>query len=95
MTQRWRQRMQILSFIDTRFRAGIRISKQDIEEYYTKTLIPQFKNQHAPPPKLDAVSSRIEEVVLQERVNVLLQDWIKSLREQGNVTILGPRSRPE
>ena len=39
VTERWRQRMQILSFIDTRFRAGVRISKPDIQEYYNKTLV--------------------------------------------------------
>jgi hypothetical protein len=88
VTDRWRQRMQILNFIDARFRAGIRISKPDIEEYYAKTLVPEFQKQNVTPPKLDAISGRIEEVLLQQHVNVLLQDWLKSLREQGNVIIL-------
>jgi peptidyl-prolyl cis-trans isomerase SurA len=88
--ERWRQRMQILSFIDTRFRAGVRISKPDIEDYYNKTLVPQFKKQNVSAPPLDAVSNRIEEVLLQQHVNVLLQDWLKNLRDQGNVIILDP-----
>jgi peptidyl-prolyl cis-trans isomerase SurA len=82
----WRQRMQILSFIDARFRAGLRISK--VEDYYNKTFVPQFKKENANPPSLDSVSSRIEEVLLQQHVSVLLQDWLKSLRDQGNVIIL-------
>ena len=41
-------------------------------------------------PPLDSVSSRIEEILLQQHVNVLLQDWLKSLRDQGNVIILDP-----
>ena len=42
------------------------------------------------PPALDSVSSRIEEILLQQHVNALLQDWLKSLRDQGNVIILDP-----
>src|SRR5258708_33943922 len=82
--------MQYLDLIDPGFRAGIRISKPDIAEYYTKTLAPQFKAQKAEPPSLDSISVRIEEVLLQQRVSVLLQDWLKSLRDQGNVVILDP-----
>ena len=88
--ERWRQRMQILNFIDTRFRAGVRISKPDIEDYYNKTLVPEFKKENVSAPALDSVSGRIEEILLQQHVNVLLQDWLKSLRDQGNVIILDP-----
>jgi peptidyl-prolyl cis-trans isomerase SurA len=87
---RWRQRMQILSFIDARFRAGLRISKAEIEDYYNKTFVPQFKKENPNPPSLESISSRIEEVLLQQHVSVLLRDWLKSLRDQGSVIILDP-----
>jgi peptidyl-prolyl cis-trans isomerase SurA len=90
VTERWRQRMQILNFIDTRFRAGVRISKPDIEDYYNKALVPEFKKENVSAPPLDSVSTRIEEILLQQHVNLLLQDWLKSLRDQGNVIILDP-----
>ncbi len=90
LMDRWRQRMQILSFIDARFRAGVRISKPDIQDYYNKTLAPEFKKENVSAPPFDSVSSRIEEILLQQHVNVLLQDWLTSLRDQGNVIILDP-----
>ncbi len=90
VTARWRLRMQILAFIDTRFRAGIRISKSDIANYYNTTLTAQFKEQHANPPSIESISGRIEEVLLQQHVSVLLQDWLKSLRDQGSVIVLDP-----
>ncbi len=90
VTERWRQRMQILNFIDTRFRAGVRISKPDIQDYYTKTFVPEFEKQHLNPPALEAVSGRIEEILLQQHVNVLIEDWLTTLRDQGNVIILDP-----
>ncbi len=87
---RWHQRMQILTFIDARFRAGMRISKLEIADYYNKTFVPQFKAQHSRPPTLDSVSDRIEQVLLQQHVSAVLQDWLKTLRDQGNVVILDP-----
>lgn len=86
----WRQRLIILRFIDLRFRTGIRISHESIEEYYQKTVIPAFEKQHASAPPLKDVSSRIQEVLLQQQVNGLLQDWLKSLRAEGSIQIVDP-----
>jgi len=88
---KWRQRMEILKFIDARFRAGVRISNAEIADYYNKTFVPEFKVENAHPPELAAVSQRIQEILLQQHVNLLLQDWLKSLRDQGSVRILDPR----
>ncbi len=86
--ERWRQRLQILHFIDVRFRSGIRIPKSDAQDYYDKTLVPAFQKQNQAPPPLASIAPRIEEVLLQQRVSALLQDWLKSLRDQGSVQIL-------
>ncbi len=86
--QRWRQRLEILNFISVRFRAGMRIPKADIEDYYQKTLVPVFAKENQKPPSVESLTPRIEEILLQEHVNVLLRDWLKSLRSQGTVQIL-------
>jgi peptidyl-prolyl cis-trans isomerase SurA len=85
---RWRMRLQILHFIDGRFQAGIRISKAEIQNYYDKTLTTAFEKENVKAPALDSVSQRIHEILMQQRVNVLLQDWLKSLRDQGSVQVL-------
>ena len=90
----WKQRLRILRFIDLRFRTGIRIPRESIAEYYTKTVIPAFEHEGEVAPALDDVSSRIEEVLLQQQVNGLLQDWLKSLRSEGSVRILDPKYAP-
>ena len=87
---RWRQRMELLRFIEMRFRAGITISDDQIKDYYEKTMLPEYAARNVAPPKLEAVSKRIEEVLLQQQVGNLLQDWLKSLRAQGSVRILAP-----
>ncbi|MBS1814377.1 MAG: SurA N-terminal domain-containing protein [Acidobacteria bacterium] len=81
-------RMQVLRFIQQRFRAGIRISDQQIDDFYKNTMLPQYAKEHATPPPLESVSARIEQVLLQQQVSSLLDQWLKTLRDQGQVRIL-------
>ncbi len=86
----WSQRMLILSFIQSRFGSGVRITPAEIKDYYDKTLLPQFHDKPVKPPALAAVSSRIEEILLQQRVSSLLLEWLQSLKSEGSVSILDP-----
>jgi peptidyl-prolyl cis-trans isomerase SurA len=88
-----RYRLEILRFIERRFRQGIQISPQEIETYYHDTLVPQY----APGekiPTLPVVSPRIQEILLQQRVNVMFDDWLQNLRKQGDVEVLDPALEP-
>jgi hypothetical protein len=85
----FRNRLEILRFIEQRFRPGIHISSQDIEDYYRNTLLPQYTPGETVPP-LEQVSPRIEEILLQQHVNVLFDEWLTNLRKQGDIEILDP-----
>lgn len=87
---RWRERVEVLQFIEVRFRSGIRISRQQVTDYYQQTMLPEYAKRKATPPPLDSISARIEEVLLQRQVTTLLNDWLKTLREQGSVRTLQP-----
>lgn len=82
-------RLEILSFIEMRFRQGIRITPEEIEQYYRQTLLPQYPSGQTPPP-LEAVSARIEEILLQQKVNVMFDSWLANLRSQGQIEVLDP-----
>jgi len=84
-----RYRVEILRFIEQRFRQGIQISPQQIETYYYDILLPQYAAGETS-PSLAAVSPRIQEILLQQQVNVLFDDWLKNLRQQGDVEVLDP-----
>jgi peptidyl-prolyl cis-trans isomerase SurA len=84
-----RYRLEILSFIEQRFRQGIQITQQQIETYYHDTLLPQYRPGETVPP-LDQVSSRIQEILLEQQVNVLFDNWLTNLRQQGDVEVLDP-----
>lgn len=90
LNERWRERMQILKFIEVRFRSGIRITKPEMKEYYDKSLMPAYERQGVKAPSLDSISDRIQEVLLQQRVGSLLSDWLLSLKAQGNVRMMQP-----
>jgi peptidyl-prolyl cis-trans isomerase SurA len=84
-----RGRMEILRFIEMRFKQGIQISQQDVEIYYRNTLVPQYQ-QGQSVPQLSAVAPRIEEILLQQQVNSMFSGWLDSLRNQGEVEVLDP-----
>lgn len=84
-----RNRLQILRFIEMRFRQGIRIPEAEISTYYRDTLLPQYPAGQAAPP-LAEVTARIEEILLQQKVNAMFNDWLDSLRQQGEVEVLDP-----
>ncbi len=88
---RWQQRLAILDFVRVRFRTGIRITKPEIETYYKEQLVPEFEARKLKPPPLAQVSDRIEEVLLEQHVNVLLEDYLRSLKDAGSVLILDPQ----
>ncbi len=91
LAERWQQRMEILKFIEMRFRAGIDITPEQIKTYYEKTMLPEYKRVGTTPPRLDVISDRIQEVLLEQQVSALLADWLQSLKAQGSVRIMRPR----
>jgi hypothetical protein len=86
--EHWKQRMQILAFIQSRFGAGVHITPAEIDSYYNKSLVPQYQGKPIKPPPLSAVSSRVQEILLQQRVSSLLLEWLQSLKSEGSVSIL-------
>lgn len=89
----WQHRIAVLRFIELRFRSGIRITQDEIQKYYNQTLLPRYARPADAPP-LERVAPRIQEILLQQQVNQLLSQWLKSLQDQGQVEILDPALRP-
>ncbi len=85
----FRYRLEILVFIEQRFRSGIHIPQQDIDNYYRDTLLPQYKPGEDV-PSLDKVAPRIQEILLQQQVNAMFDEWLTNLRNQGDVEVLDP-----
>jgi len=90
LTERWQQRMEILKFIEMRFRAGIEVTPAEIQAYYKKNMLPVYAKAKQTPPKLAVISDRVQEVLLEQKVSGLLSDWLQSLKAEGNVRMMRP-----
>jgi len=88
--EHWRERLEILRFIDQRYRSGIRISPASVADYYAKSVVPAFAQQDKTAPPLKSLSARIQEVLLQQQVTGMTQSWLNGLRQEGNLRIVDP-----
>lgn len=88
-----RLRLEMLRFIEIRFRQGIRISPEEIAAYYRDKLVPQYAKGTQVPPLIE-VSSRIEEILLEEQVNLMFGNWLDNLRKQGDVEVMDSELEP-
>ena len=85
-----KDRLQVLRFIDWRFGPSIRTTPEDIKTYYQMVLLPQFAKAKATPPPLEKVAPRIRQILQQQHVTAMLDEWLKGLRRQGEVHIVDP-----
>ena len=79
--------LDVLRYIDQRFRPGIHIDKRSIESYYLDRLLPELKGAGARPAPLREVAAKIQEILLQQRVEEMFTTWLRNLREQIKVQL--------
>ena len=77
--------IRILRFIDLRFRGLVSVDKAAVTTYYREKLLPELRKQGAPEPPLDQVSEKIEKIVVEQRIDELLADWLQTLRSQAHI----------
>ena len=76
-----RRQMNVLRFIDFRFRTGLDVSVEAVGTYYRDVYTPRVRQLEGREPEPQAeVRGRLREVVLQQRVDELLDDWLKLAR---------------
>lgn len=86
--KRVRERLEILKFMNLRFGAAVRISREDVQQYYAQTLVPELQRNHAAVPDMQSVAPQIRGVLRQQRINVMVDEWLKGLRAEGDLHIL-------
>jgi peptidyl-prolyl cis-trans isomerase SurA len=91
ISSRVTQEIQMLRFIDLRFRSEVRVGPRAVQTYYDTKFVPEMKKKSmAPPPPLDQVQDQIEAILREERVNALISDWLKTLRTQSRIQTFDP-----
>jgi peptidyl-prolyl cis-trans isomerase SurA len=75
----------ILKFVDFRFRPFVSVSEADIRDYYEKRLIPQLRESKIETPSLDQISAKIEIILREEKINAVLDQWMKEIRRSSRI----------
>ena len=84
-----RRQIDIERFIDQRFKPGLQIPDADIAAYYEKTLLPELERRGiAERPTLEQARGQIEAVLLEEKVNRALDQWLVEARTRAGVRLL-------
>lgn len=81
------EQVDITRFVEGRFRPNIHIDQRSIENYYLEQLIPQLHRNGAHEAPLSEVSGKIEEILVQQRINELMALWLRNLRLQEEVQV--------
>jgi len=77
-----------LQMINSRLRPAALPDPNEVEDYYTKTFVPEYKKGHSgAPPPLDKIRDQIREILVQKKMNELLDNWLERLKSAHRVTI--------
>ena len=79
------EELRALHQIDVRLRPTVQVDAAAIEAYYKNTFLPQMHKAGAPDVPLAQVSARIREILIQEKINELLNSWMQTLRKESKI----------
>ena len=72
--------LYLSNYLDSRFRPGVQIDPQAIEDFYVNKVLPQAKSRGQEPPSLDAARDFIQEALIQQGINEQADRWLKESR---------------
>jgi hypothetical protein len=84
-----RQQIDVMRLVDARLRPSVQIDSKSIEAYYRDQFVPKVKQSGVSEVPLAEVSSRIRELLTQQKVSELLVSWLQTLRSEGHVHFPG------
>jgi peptidyl-prolyl cis-trans isomerase SurA len=78
----------LLRFIEVRFRPGVQVSDQEIQDYFEKTVAPAARIAHPGEPlALEDYRGQIEETLAGKRVDREVDTWLKEARKRNEIVV--------
>ena len=75
--------LEQFQLMDTRFRPSIQVSAAEVAKYYRERLVPKLSASDV--ISLTEATPKIREILMQEKINQLLNSWLETLRAQAQV----------
>lgn len=89
LLQRLEEQQHVLAMVDERMRPSATVTPQEIENYYHKIFLPEYQKQHpGAAPALAGVQDQIQEILVQEKINQLLDEWLSEMKKERHVRII-------
>ncbi len=85
--------VSIQRFIDVRFRPFVSVSDEEIRRYYDEALKPSLVKAGVPIPPPEEVSSKIKQILTEEKVNNALDTWIRENRQHARIEFYDDEAR--
>jgi len=79
--------VNLLHYLDLRFRPEIHIERRAMENYYRQQLLPEMRAAGWPDTPFEQVAPKIEQLLIEQRLNELQDRWVRALRLQGDVRV--------
>lgn len=86
--------LAVLRQVEARLRPSVQIDAQSVESYYHDKFLPQLHQAGVQEVPLAEVSTRIREILTQEKVNQLFSSWLQSLRAESKIRTVAATSSP-
>jgi len=83
-----RTQVEILKFMEFRVRPLVRVSRREVEDYYTNTLAPEVMARRLSPEPVEAVTPKIRELLMEQKMNREMEKLLENLRMQSSVQVL-------
>jgi peptidyl-prolyl cis-trans isomerase SurA len=82
--------IRVLRFLDLRFRRLVHVDKAEIATFYQEKLLPELRRKGAPAPPLEEVSSKIENILVEQHMDEMLNELLQTLRTQTHIEKIAP-----
>lgn len=79
--------LKVMRFVELRLRPTIRVTRDQITDYYNRTLVPQIEKAGRDPEPLERLTPRIRELLVQKEIDGVLEDWLANLRSQSEIHV--------
>jgi hypothetical protein len=88
LRDRLRWQLQVMKFIDYRFRQFVVVDTKEIEAYYREQFLPELQKRKAvPAPELAEVEEGIRKILTEEKLNIQVDEWLASLRKDARIEV--------
>jgi hypothetical protein len=81
--------LAILHLVQDRLAPGIQADDKSIQDYYNQSLLPKLRESGAKEVPLTEVAPKIRELLVQQKLNEALAEWIQILRESSTIRLNG------